>query len=130
MASEWAYEIAREQRRDVETMATNLDAARAQGRREGLEEAAHVALSTAARINEKCERMAKGADLVAADIRARIEEPAAQEPTRVAIELSGEQLYLLIKFIQAFAGQSSVESAPQLRSIAEKLRARIEEPTA
>lgn len=39
MASDWAYEIAREQRRDVETMATNLDAARAQGRREGLEEA-------------------------------------------------------------------------------------------
>ena len=38
MASEWAYAIAREQRRDVETMATNLEAARAQGRREGLEE--------------------------------------------------------------------------------------------
>lgn len=63
-----------------EFWAAALDAARAQGRREGLEEAAHVALSVAARINDKCERMAKGADLVAAEIRARIEQPAAQEP--------------------------------------------------
>lgn len=31
MPSEWAYAIAREQRRDVETMAANLDAAREQG---------------------------------------------------------------------------------------------------
>jgi hypothetical protein len=37
--SEWAYAIARDQRRDVETMAANLDAARAKG----LEEAAKVA---------------------------------------------------------------------------------------
>ena len=41
--SEWAYAIARDQRRDVETMAINLDAARAKGRREGLEEAAKCA---------------------------------------------------------------------------------------
>ncbi len=34
MPSEWAYAIAREQRRDVETMAANLDAAREQGRNE------------------------------------------------------------------------------------------------
>lgn len=126
----WANEEEAQKIPWIQVCAEALDAARAQGKREGLEEAAHVALSTAARINEKCERMAKGADLVAAEIRARIEQPAAQEPTRVAIELSGEQLYLLIKFIQAFAGQSSVESAPQLRSIAEKLRARIEEPAA
>jgi len=38
MASEWAYKIARNQRRDVETMATNLDAARI----EGLEEALRI----------------------------------------------------------------------------------------
>ena len=48
MPSEWAYEIAREQRRDVETMAANLDAARAEGktegRIEGLMEAADIAL--------------------------------------------------------------------------------------
>lgn len=37
MPSEWAYAIAREQRRDVETMAANLDAGRQQGRIEGLE---------------------------------------------------------------------------------------------
>lgn len=30
--------------------------------------------------HEKCERMAKCADLVAAEIRARIEQPVAQEP--------------------------------------------------
>lgn len=106
-----------------EFWAAALDAARAQGRREGLEEAALLVYDGGVA------RIELDADL-AADIRARIEEPAAQEPTRVAIELSGEQLYLLIKFIQAFAGQSSVESAPQLRSIAEKLRASIEEPTA
>ncbi len=79
MPSEWAYEIAREQRRDVETMATNLDAARARGRREGLEEAAKIAA-------EACDVIANGmyydscrprtfAD-VAAEIRARIEEQA------------------------------------------------------
>jgi len=39
MASEWAYVIARDQLRDVESMATNLDAARIQG----LEEAAEIA---------------------------------------------------------------------------------------
>lgn len=46
MLSKWAYKIAREQRRDVETMAANLDAARAEGKAEGrivgLEEAAGI----------------------------------------------------------------------------------------
>lgn len=45
MPSEWAYEIAREQRRDVETMAKNLDAAREEGRLGGLEEAMAIAFA-------------------------------------------------------------------------------------
>jgi len=34
MPSKWAYAIAREQCRDIETMAKNLDAAREQGQKE------------------------------------------------------------------------------------------------
>lgn len=43
--SEWAYKIAREQRRDVETMAANLDAAREEGRLCGIEEAMVIAFA-------------------------------------------------------------------------------------
>lgn len=45
MPGEWAYKIAREQRRDVETMAANLDAAREEGRLCGLEEAMAIAFA-------------------------------------------------------------------------------------
>lgn len=54
-------------------IATNLDAARAQGRREGLEEAALLVYDGGVA------RIELDADL-AAEIRARIEQPAAQEP--------------------------------------------------
>lgn len=82
MPSEWAYEIAREQRRDVETMATNLDAARAQGRREGLEEAAKVADAHEDHVGfEHDSQRDACVRFIAAEIRALVEESAAQEPT-------------------------------------------------
>lgn len=79
MASEWAYLIARDQLRDVETMATNLDAARARGRREGMEEAAKIAANACDVIADDSQydlcRPRTFAD-VAAEIRARIEVQA------------------------------------------------------
>lgn len=67
MASEWAYKIARNQRRDVETMATNLDATRI----EGLEEAAKIAESETE--DQRTFVIAIG-KLIAEDIRVRIKE--------------------------------------------------------
>ncbi len=65
MPSEWAYAIAREQRRDVETMAANLDAARV----EGLEEAAKIA--------ELGRKVNPIGNVIAEDIRKRIREVKA-----------------------------------------------------
>lgn len=75
MASEWAWRIAREQLRDIDamTMAYNLDAARAQGRREGLEEAAGIARAVAEMDDPRClcgKCLTSG--LIESDIRASI----------------------------------------------------------
>lgn len=82
MTSEWAYKIAREQRHDVETMAANLDAARAEGKAEGrivgLEEAAGI-VETAPNVGTLADgdTFWRGQQNFANDIRARIK----QEPT-------------------------------------------------
>lgn len=64
-------------------IATNLDAARAQGRREGLEEAAKIAANGSEHVCGSLwcnDEVAHTRGDVAAEIRARIEQPAAQEP--------------------------------------------------
>ena len=79
--SDWAWQIARNQSRDVQTMAENLEAARRLARREAMEEAAKVALVAAVQMSSVQEVMAKGADRVAAEIRALIDkEENAQCP--------------------------------------------------
>lgn len=78
MPSEWAMKEARRHWERISTdlpfisLAEALDAVRAQGRREGLEEAAGIA-----EIGGRDDLATIIGKVIAADIRARIEEPTA-----------------------------------------------------
>lgn len=94
MPSKWAYEIAMEQRRDVEAMATNLDAARAQGRREGLEEAVKI-VATAGRYVYARDKRPRAKQLRALVLLMRYSGHRIQAAVTCPCErLSGDRLFL------------------------------------